>query len=157
TLRVGRYETLRAIASGGMATVYLGRAVGAGGFERLVALKVMHPHIACEPEFVAMFLDEARLAARVRHPHVVATIDLVEDPLFLVMEFIEGPSLHLLLRTCARSKRPFPLGIALRIFLDMLSGLHAAHELTDASGELLNLVHRDISPQNVLVGVDGVS
>jgi eukaryotic-like serine/threonine-protein kinase len=157
TLRVGRYETLRAIASGGMATVYLGRALGAGGFERLVALKVMHPHIAAEPEFVAMFLDEARLAARVRHPNVVATIDLVEDPLFLVMEYIEGPSLHLLLRTCARAKRPFPLGIALRVFLDMLAGLHAAHELTDVNGELLNLVHRDVSPQNVLVGVDGVS
>ncbi|WP_437575001.1 protein kinase domain-containing protein [Sorangium sp. So ce887] len=157
TLHGGRYESLRAIASGGMATVYLGRAVGAGGFERLVALKMMHPHIAAEPEFVAMFLDEARLAARVRHPNVVATFDLVEDPLFLVMEYIEGPSLHLLLRTCARAKRPVPLGIVLRIFLDMLAGLHAAHELTGSDGEPLHLVHRDVSPQNVLVGIDGVS
>ncbi|WP_437965473.1 protein kinase [Sorangium sp. So ce260] len=157
TLHGGRYESLRAIASGGMATVYLGRAVGAGGFERLVALKMMHPHIAAEPEFVAMFLDEARLAARVRHPNVVATFDLVEDPLFLVMEYIEGPSLHLLLRTCARAKRPVPLGIALRIFLDVLAGLHAAHELTGSDGEPLHLVHRDVSPQNVLVGIDGVS
>ncbi|WP_433928713.1 protein kinase [Sorangium cellulosum] len=157
TLHAGRYESLRAIASGGMATVYLGRAVGAGGFERLVALKMMHPHIAAEPEFVAMFLDEARLAARVRHPNVVATFDLVEDPLFLVMEYIEGPSLHLLLRTCARAKRPLPLGIALRIFLDVLAGLHAAHELTGSEGEPLHLVHRDVSPQNVLVGIDGVS
>ncbi|XXY14879.1 protein kinase [Sorangium sp. So ce216] len=157
TLHAGRYESLRAIASGGMATVYLGRAVGAGGFERLVALKMMHPHIAAEPEFVAMFLDEARLAARVRHPNVVATFDLVEDPLFLVMEYIEGPSLHLLLRTCARAKRPVPLGIALRIFLDVLAGLHAAHELTGSDGEPLHLVHRDVSPQNVLVGIDGVA
>ncbi|WP_437731596.1 protein kinase domain-containing protein [Sorangium sp. So ce1335] len=157
TLHAGRYESLRAIASGGMATVYLGRALGAGGFERLVALKMMHPHIAAEPEFVAMFLDEARLAARVRHPNVVATFDLVEDPLFLVMEYIEGPSLHLLLRTCARAKRPLPLGIALRIFLDVLAGLHAAHELTGSDGEPLHLVHRDVSPQNVLVGVDGVA
>ncbi|WP_155798916.1 serine/threonine-protein kinase, partial [Sorangium cellulosum] len=157
TLHAGRYESLRAIASGGMATVYLGRAIGAGGFERLVALKMMHPHIAAEPEFVAMFLDEARLAARVRHPNVVATFDLVEDPLFLVMEYIEGPSLHLLLRTCARAKRPLPLGIALRIFLDVLAGLHAAHELTGSEGEPLHLVHRDVSPQNVLVGIDGVS
>ncbi|WP_434042536.1 MULTISPECIES: protein kinase domain-containing protein [Sorangium] len=157
TLHAGRYESLRAIASGGMATVYLGRSVGAGGFERLVALKMMHPHIAAEPEFVAMFLDEARLAARVRHPNVVATFDLVEDPLFLVMEYIEGPSLHLLLRTCARAKRPLPLGIALRIFLDVLAGLHAAHELTGSEGEPLHLVHRDVSPQNVLVGIDGVS
>ncbi|WP_437631446.1 protein kinase domain-containing protein [Sorangium sp. So ce854] len=157
TLHAGRYESLRAIASGGMATVYLGRALGAGGFERLVALKMMHPHIAAEPEFVAMFLDEARLAARVRHPNVVATFDLVEDPLCLVMEYIEGPSLHLLLRTCARAKRPVPLGIALRIFLDVLAGLHAAHELTGSDGEPLHLVHRDVSPQNVLVGVDGVA
>ncbi|XXX74308.1 protein kinase [Sorangium sp. So ce134] len=157
TLHAGRYESLRAIASGGMATVYLGRAVGAGGFERLVALKMMHPHIAAEPEFVAMFLDEARLAARVRHPNVVATFDLVEDPLFLVMEYIEGPSLHLLLRTCARAKRRVPIGIVLRIFLDVLAGLHAAHELTGSEGEPLNLVHRDVSPQNVLVGIDGVS
>ncbi|WP_438032596.1 protein kinase domain-containing protein [Sorangium sp. So ce204] len=157
TLHAGRYESLRAIASGGMATVYLGRALGAGGFERLVALKMMHPHIAAEPEFVAMFLDEARLAARVRHPNVVATFDLVEDPLFLVMEYIEGPSLHSLLRTCARAKRPVPLGIVLRIFLDVLAGLHAAHELTGSEGEPLHLVHRDVSPQNVLVGVDGIA
>ncbi|WP_437314699.1 protein kinase domain-containing protein [Sorangium sp. So ce385] len=148
---------MRAIASGGMATVYLGRAIGAGGFERLVALKMMHPHIAAEPEFVAMFLDEARLAARVRHPNVVATFDLVEDPLFLVMEYIEGPSLHLLLRTCARAKRRVPIGIVLRIFLDVLAGLHAAHELTGSEGEPLHLVHRDVSPQNVIVGIDGVS
>ncbi|MGK4002574.1 protein kinase [Sorangium sp. So ce1036] len=157
TLYAGRYETVRAIASGGMATVYLGRAVGAGGFERLVALKMMHPHLAEEPEFVAMFLDEARLAARVRHPNVVATFDLVEDPLFLVMEYVEGPSLHHLLRTCARARRPVPLGIALRVFLDMLAGLHAAHELTGPGGEPLHLVHRDVSPQNVIVGVDGVT
>ncbi|WP_437276225.1 protein kinase [Sorangium sp. So ce375] len=157
TLHAGRYESLRAIASGGMATVYLGRALGAGGFERLVALKMMHPHIAAEPEFVAMFLDEARLAARVRHPNVVATFDLVEDPLFLVMEYIEGPSLHNLLRTCARAKRPIPLGIVLRIFLDVLAGLHAAHELTGGDGEPLHLVHRDVSPQNVLVGIDGIA
>jgi serine/threonine-protein kinase len=156
-LRAGRYETLRPIASGGMATVYLGRAVGAGGFERLVAIKIMHPHTASEPEFVAMFLDEARLAARVRHPNVVATIDLVEDPLFLVMEFIDGPSLHLLLRACRKARRPLPVGIALRIFLDMLAGLHAAHDLTGPDGEPLHLVHRDVSPQNVLVGGDGIS
>src|SRR5690348_15149119 len=83
-----RYETLRVIASGGMATVHLGRALGAGGFERLVAIKVMHPHLASEPEFVAMFLDEARLAARIRHPNVVSTLDVQADTegVFLVMD-----------------------------------------------------------------------
>ncbi|AKT42654.1 serine/threonine-protein kinase [Chondromyces crocatus] len=156
-LRAGRYETLRPIASGGMATVYLGRALGGGGFERLVAIKVLHPHVSSEPEFVAMFLDEARLAAQIHHPNVVATLDLVQDPLFLVMEYVEGPSLYALLRACKKHQHPLPLGIGLRIFVDMLAGLHAAHELTDVSGLPLRLVHRDVSPQNVLVGADGIS
>src|SRR6186713_3362371 len=91
----GRYQRLRAIASGGMATVYLGRALGAGGFERMVAIKVMHPHIATNPEFVSMFLDEARVAARIRHPNVVSTLDVVatEGELFLVMDYVQGESL----------------------------------------------------------------
>ncbi|HSN96833.1 MAG TPA: serine/threonine-protein kinase, partial [Candidatus Nanopelagicales bacterium] len=156
-LRAGRYETLRPIASGGMATVYLGRALGGGGFERAVAIKVLHPHVAAEPEFVAMFLDEARLAAQIHHPNVVATLDLVEDPLFLVMEYIEGPSLYGLMRACKKHRQPFPISIALRIFLDALAGLHAAHDLVGPGGQPLNLVHRDVSPQNVLVGSDGIS
>jgi serine/threonine-protein kinase len=167
TSRFGRYETLRAIASGGMATVYLGRALGAGGFERLVAIKVMHPHIADDPEFVAMFLDEARLAARVRHPNVVATIDVqqlthAEAPggspqLFIVMEYIDGPSLQLVQKELRKDGRLMPLSLAVRIFLDALAGLHAAHELIDADGAPLNLIHRDVSPQNLIVGLDGIT
>jgi serine/threonine-protein kinase len=158
-LRGGRYETLREIASGGMATVHLGRILGVGGFERVVAIKVMHPHLATDPQFVGMFLDEARLAARVRHPNVVGTIDILEDEigLFLVMEYIEGPSLTSLLRAAQKRAAPITLGALLRIFLDALAGLHAAHELTDGQGELLNLVHRDVSPQNILVGSDGIA
>jgi serine/threonine-protein kinase len=158
-LRGGRYETLREIASGGMATVHLGRILGVGGFERIVAIKVMHPHLATDPQFVGMFLDEARLAARVRHPNVVGTIDILEDELglFLVMEYIEGPSLTSLIRAAQKRAAPITLGVQLRIFLDALAGLHAAHELTDAQGELLNLVHRDVSPQNILVGSDGIA
>ena len=158
-LRGGRYETLREIASGGMATVHLGRILGVGGFERVVAIKVMHPHLAMDPQFVGMFLDEARLAARVRHPNVVGTIDILEDEigLFLVMEYIEGPSLTSLIRAAQRRAAPITLGALLRIFLDALAGLHAAHELTDGQGELLNLVHRDVSPQNILVGSDGIA
>jgi serine/threonine-protein kinase len=155
--RFGRYETIRAIASGGMATVHLARAVGAGGFERLVAIKVMHPHIAADPDFVAMFLDEARLAARVRHPNVVPTIDVHEDPLFLVMDYIEGPSLHTVLRELRRRQRRMSIDLALRVFLDILAGLHAAHDLTGPDGEPLNLVHRDVSPHNMLLGVDGIA
>src|SRR5690349_622634 len=99
-VRFGRYETLRPIAAGGMASVHLGRALGAGGFERFVAIKAMHPGIAADPGFVAMFLDEGRLAAQIRHPNVVATIDVQEGPngLFLVMEYVEGPSLAAIVR-----------------------------------------------------------
>lgn len=159
TLRAGRYELLDTIASGGMATVHLGRAVGAGGFERLVAIKTMHPHLSNEPDFVAMFLDEARLAARIRHPNVVGTIDIQQDELglLLVMDYVEGPSLSQVLRALNKQKTLLPLDVALRVMLDVLAGLHAAHELCGPSGEPLNVVHRDVSPQNVLVGVDGIA
>lgn len=159
TLRAGRYELLDTIASGGMATVHLGRAVGAGGFERLVAIKTMHPHLSSEPDFVAMFLDEARLAARIRHPNVVGTIDIQQDELglLLVMEYVEGPSMAQIIRAQAKQKTTVPIEITLRLMLDMLAGLHAAHELCNSSGEPLNVVHRDVSPQNVLVGVDGIA
>ena len=158
-LRVGRYEALRPIASGGMATVYLGRAEGARGFERQVAIKAMHPHLADDPEFVTMFLDEARMAANIRHPNVVPTLDVAEEggQLFLIMEYIEGFSLHAMKRALKKQNGSVPLPIALRIALDMLAGLHAAHELTSSDGAPMKLVHRDVSPQNVLVGVDGVS
>lgn len=142
-----------------MATVHLGRAVGVGGFERLVAIKVMHQHIASEPEFVTMFLDEARLAARIRHPNVVATIDVQEgaDGLFLVMELVDGPSLkHLRKRPGVEDWR-LPLGMVVRVMVDVLNGLHAAHELRDDEGEPLQLIHRDVSPANILIGMDGVA
>ncbi len=142
-----------------MATVHLARAHGAGGFQRFVALKVMHPHIASEPEFVQMFLDEARLAARIHHPNVVGTSDVQqdEDGLFLVMDYIDGPALQVILRALWVKGERMPLDVGLRIFLDALAGLHAAHELTDANDDSLHLVHRDVSPQNILVGADGVA
>ncbi|MBW2527147.1 MAG: serine/threonine protein kinase, partial [Deltaproteobacteria bacterium] len=156
--RVGRYETICPIASGGMATVHLARAVGVGGFERLVAVKVMHEHIADEPDFVAMFLDEARLAARIRHPNVVATIDVQQTDvgLFLVMEFVEGPSLRRMLRRLDETGQTMPIDVVVRIFVDALAGLHAAHQLKGPDGAPLHLVHRDVSPANILVGADGV-
>ncbi len=155
----GRYELIRPIAQGGMATVYLAKVRGEGGFERLVALKLMHPHIAGEADFVSMFLDEARLAARIRHPNVVPTlaVERSDDGLFLVMEYIEGHPLHAILRTAGSAKRLLPIPVVLRVVIDLLEGLHAAHELKDEQGHPLDLVHRDVSPQNVLVGADGVS
>jgi serine/threonine-protein kinase len=142
-----------------MATVHLARAHGPGGFERLVALKAMHPHIASEPDFVDMFLDEARLAARIHHPNVVGTSDVQQDEsgLFLVMDYIEGAALQIILRDLWLRGQNVRLDVALRIFLDALAGLHAAHELTDSDGQPFHLVHRDVSPQNILVGTDGVA
>ena len=154
-----RYELVGEIASGGMATVYLARLTGVGGFQRFVAIKRLHPHLASEKEFVEMFLDEARIAARIHHPNVVPILEVGASVVgyYLVMEYIEGDTLaRLLARAATRGKR-LPVGIALRIALDMLAGLHAAHELRDDMGEAVHLVHRDVSPQNVLVGVDGIS
>jgi serine/threonine protein kinase len=157
--RVERYELLGEIASGGMATVYLARLTGMGGFQRFVAMKRLHPHLATEKEFVEMFLDEARIAARIHHPNVVPILEVGASQLgyYLVMEYIEGDTLARLLARSASSGRRLPVSIALRVAIDMLSGLHAAHELHDDKNQPVNLVHRDVSPQNVLVGQDGIA
>jgi len=155
---LGEYALLTKLASGGMATVYLGRKRGAAGFERLVAIKVCHPHLREDDEFVSMFLDEARLAASIRHPNVVATLDVsLGEYLYLVMEYVEGFTLTEMIRKAGREKKPLPLPVVLNIMHDAMLGLHAAHELRGPDGQLLNLVHRDVSPHNILVGVDGVA
>jgi hypothetical protein len=156
---VGRYAIHEEIASGGMATVHLGRRLGPVSFSRTVAIKRLHAHLAREPEFVAMFLDEARLAARVRHPNVVPTLDVVtaDGQPFLVMEYVQGVSLARLLGTLRTRGERVSVPIACSIVVGMLQGLHAAHEATNERGESLGIVHRDISPQNVMVGLDGVA
>jgi serine/threonine protein kinase len=156
---VGRYVLFDEIAAGGMAAVHLGRMTGVAGFARTVAIKRLHPQYAKDPEFVSMFIDEARLAARIAHPNVVSTIDVVSDDgeMLLVMEYVFGASLsHLCQRTRARNEA-LPIGIAVAIVTGALYGLHAAHEAKSDAGELLGVVHRDVSPQNILVGVDGVA
>ncbi|HTQ07073.1 MAG TPA: serine/threonine-protein kinase [Polyangiaceae bacterium] len=157
--RVDRYELVGEIASGGMATVYLARLGGVGGFQRFVAMKRLHPHLQNEKEFVEMFLDEARLSAAIHHPNVVSILEVGASPVgyYLVMEYVEGDTLaHILARAASNGQR-IPTPIALRIVIDTLQGLHAAHELKDDRGESVELVHRDVSPQNVLVGIDGIA
>ncbi|HLK39115.1 MAG TPA: serine/threonine-protein kinase, partial [Polyangiaceae bacterium] len=142
-----------------MATVYIGRLTGSGGFARTVAIKQLHPQFAKDPEFVSMFLDEARLAARIRHPNVVPTLDVVASrgEVFLVMEYVQGESLSRLARALSRRGERVPLPVLLRVMADVLQGLHAAHEARDERGAPLNVVHRDVTPQNILVGIDGVA
>ena len=157
--RIGRYEILLPIASGGMATVYLARSRGAGGFAREVALKLTHSHLRAHEHFAEDLLEEAKLTARIRHRNVVPVLDAGDDPrgVFLVMEYVEGDTLAGLLKRAKRSGTPLPRGVGLRILIDVLAGLHAAHELCDENGVFIALVHRDFSPQNILVALDGVA
>jgi eukaryotic-like serine/threonine-protein kinase len=157
--RLGNYEPLIDLASGGMGTVHVARHVGAAGFERLVVLKRVHRHLLKDQEFRDMFIDEARVASGIRHPNVVPVIDVVEErgELFLVLEYVESLSIMTLCTAAREAKEPLPVPVVVRILSDVLSGLHAAHEATDMQGRSLELVHRDVSPQNVVIGVDGTS
>jgi eukaryotic-like serine/threonine-protein kinase len=153
---LGRYEILMEVARGGMASVWLGRAKGSRGFTKLVAIKTMLPDVSDDPEFERMFLDEARVAAKIRHPNVAEIQDLGEEDnvLYLVMEWVDGDTLAGLQRA-AKSLGGLPVPIILRIASQTCAGLHAAHELRDETGESLDLIHRDISPANVLVSSQG--
>ncbi|MFO0648258.1 MAG: serine/threonine-protein kinase [Polyangiales bacterium] len=157
--RIGKFDVIAEIGTGGMASVYLARSTAAGGFNRLVAIKVMHPHLSQEDSFVEMFLDEARVAATIQHPNVVSIIDvgIEEGLIFLIMDYVEGDSFSNIEKMAVNLRRRIPLGIILRVVLDALAGLHYAHELTDHAGTPLKIIHRDVSPQNVVVGVDGTA
>lgn len=160
TLTAARsYEVLGEIATGGMATVYLGRLRRSLGFARLVAIKCMHPQFARDPSFVSMFVDEARITARLRHPNVVPTLDIVDrdGQLLIVMEYVEGDTLASILRTVASADAMVPPRVACAIAHDTLLGLHEAHEALDDDGASLGVIHRDVSPQNVMVGLDGMA
>jgi serine/threonine-protein kinase len=156
---IGRYALYDEIASGGMATVHLGRLLGSAGFSRTVAIKRLHPQFAKDTDFVSMFVDEARVAARIHHPNVVSTLDVVstDGELFLVMEYIIGESLGRLIPLTRQKGERIPPPVAATIMAGVLHGLHAAHEARDEQGVPLGIVHRDVSPQNVIVGVDGTA
>jgi serine/threonine protein kinase len=158
TLRFGRYEALFRVAQGGMAEVFAARIRGEAGFERLVAVKRMLPHLAGDERFVNMFLDEARLAAPLASPHVVSTLDLGRDEEgspYIVLELVVGASLAALLNRAGTRGAPIPVPVALEILAQTALGLHHAHEALAPSGAPLAIVHRDVSPQNVIVGTSG--
>ena len=158
-LRLGEYELLCELGSGGMATLYVARHVGAADVERLVAVKRVHRHVLAVPGIQDMFRDEARLAALVRHPNVVRVLEVaeIEGELLIVLDYVESVSLAALEHAARAAGERVPVPIVARVLADALAGLHAAHEATDPRGEPLGIVHRDFSPQNVLVGVDGIS
>src|SRR3569623_307128 len=154
---VGRYVLHRQIARGGMATIHIARLMGDEGFSRIVAAKRLLPEFAEDSEFVAMFLDEARIASKVHHRNVVPVLDLVttSDDVMLVQEYVHGVPLHTILRTARQHKQHIPVRVAVSIATQVLAGLHAAHETSDEMGTPLGIVHRDVSPQNVMVSIDG--
>lgn len=155
---VGRYALFQPFASGGMGVIHIGRLEGPMGFGRTVAIKRLHPSCADNGELAIMLGDEARLASRIDHPNVVRTLDVVaaEGELLVVMELVQGVSLSSLMKSAVAAGERIPVRVAVGVVVGLLYGLHAAHEATSESGRPLDLVHRDVSPQNVLVGSDGV-
>jgi serine/threonine-protein kinase len=156
-VRMARYQLLERLARGGMAEVFRARLVGLAGFEKIVALKRILPELDAEPSFVAMFLDEVRLTAQLNHPNIVETLDVGRDErsFFYVMEYVPGRNLAQLQRTCMEHGERMPLGAAISIVAGAASGLHHAHEHRDGDGRPLGIVHRDVSPSNILVRHDG--
>lgn len=155
--QLGRYEIVGLLATGGMAEVFLARLMGPSGFERVVVLKRIFPHLAREADLVNMFLDEGRIAARINHPNVVQVSDLGRDgeELFLTMEFIEGESLGGLMRRHWSLGKPIGHELAAYIVSEACAGLHAAHELKTDDGADAHVIHRDVSPQNIMLSYGG--
>jgi serine/threonine protein kinase len=154
---LGSYQLLSQLAVGGMAEIYIARTHGVGGFEKLVALKVIHPNFSADPDFVQMLVDEAKLSVQLQHANIVQTFDLgrVDEQYYIAMELIDGIDLYKLLRRASEHEIDFPFEIAAFIAAEVAQGLDYAHRKRDARGRPLKIVHRDVSPQNVLVSLDG--
>ena len=153
----GKYELLGLLGSGGMAEVFLARAVGPMGFERRVVVKRILPHLSSDEEFVAMFVEEAKLSASLSHGNIVHVYDFGEvgGQLFLAMEHVDGADLRSLARRARVGGQPMPPELTAFVAIEVLSALAYAHERTDAAGHRLGLVHRDVSPSNVLLSAAG--
>jgi serine/threonine-protein kinase len=156
-LTVGRYSLVSRIAVGGMAEIWLARQVGLQGFEKFVVIKRIIDGLGADPEFVEMFLDEARIAAQLNHPHIVQIFDLGMEAgaYYIAMEYLPGEDLTTIVRAGNRQNKPMPLTYAVRIIADAAEGLNYAHAKTGPNGASLGIVHRDVSPQNLLVTYDG--
>jgi serine/threonine-protein kinase len=155
--RYGKYYLVSKLAEGGMAEIFLAKQVGVEGFEKNVVVKRMLAHLSGVSDFVAMFLDEARLASRLGHPNVVQVLDLgfEEGCYFIAMEYLPGEDFSTMIRSAARQRAYVPLNIALKVLADAAHGLNYAHEFTDSKGQPLNVVHRDVSPSNIFVTYSG--
>ncbi|MFO0618269.1 MAG: serine/threonine-protein kinase [Polyangiaceae bacterium] len=155
TDQIGKYRVIGKLGQGGMARVLLTVVAGPHNFNKLLVVKELREDLAQDPEFLSMFLDEARLAARLNHPNVVQTYEVGQegDRFFIAMEYLEGQPLHAVLRRIGRNN--VPLDLQVRVLADALAGLDYAHHLTDFDGSPLNVVHRDVSPQNIFVTYDG--
>jgi eukaryotic-like serine/threonine-protein kinase len=155
--RIGRYEVLSHLATGGMAQIYLARQSGLGSFERHVVLKTILRERATDQRFVTMFLDEAKLAATLNHQNVaqVYEVDQADGAYFMAMEYVHGENTRAILETTIRRGWTIPLELAVMIISGAAAGLHHAHERRGKNGAPLNIVHRDVSPANIMVGFDG--
>jgi serine/threonine protein kinase len=159
TYFLGRYRVVDEIGIGGMASVHLARMDGPGGFQKWVAIKRIHPHLIEDDSFIHMFLDEARIAARISHPNVATVFELGkhDDTYWIAMEYLHGEPLREVMRKTEETGAPMPPEIACRVIADAAEGLHAAHELLGKNGEKLNLIHRDVTPHNLFVTYEGTT
>ncbi|MCB9573300.1 MAG: serine/threonine protein kinase, partial [Kofleriaceae bacterium] len=155
---IGKYQVIDRLAVGGMAELFKARAQGSFGFEKVVAIKKILPHLAADPSFVAMFIDEARITAQLDHPHIVQVFELGTDAdsPYIAMQFVDGLDVLDLLRECARTQRRLPAELSALIIHDVLDALDYAHGACDPSGRTLGIVHRDVSPGNILLSRRGV-